>query len=130
MAIVRTCDGNAPSEKPYFTPQAASKHRARLLGKDPNRWIKRNGVFGPDDDEIELAAADLVAISNASVGEPVDPFYYPAAIDAFDSTQRIAHKGQTPSHRDSNVGTQRVAVNTSDGVRHHREGQPPECRPE
>src|SRR5687767_10083397 len=123
MAIVRTCDGNAPSEKPYRTPQPASRHAKTTLWKYPNRRIESTCVFGTRDDEVQLSPARGVPIANASVGHAIDPLCYPVIFDSFDSAQSIADEGQPPGNRVSNVRPQCIAVNTRDRVTQRRYGQ-------
>ena len=50
------------------------------------------------------------------VGKPNHPFNNPAAVDPFDSAQRIAHERHPPGDRPSNVGTQGVPVNARNRI--------------
>src|SRR5438477_3765713 len=110
--------------------QPASSRRHAPLRKIPDRWIERTDVVGTSDVEVELTAADLVAIPQAPVGEALDPFYYTTAIDAFDSAQRVVHEGEPPGHRDSDVGAQRICLNANDGVAQCGNREPAERAPE
>ena len=87
-----------------------------MLRKLPNGWIERTDVVGTCDEEIKLPVADLVSIPQAPAAKPFDPFYYPAAVDAFDFAQCVAHEREPPCNRRSNVGTQRIRVNAHHSV--------------
>jgi hypothetical protein len=46
-----------------------------------------------------------VSVPQPPVAKSFDPLYYPAAVDAFEFAQRVAHEREPPSYRRSNVGT-------------------------
>src|SRR5688572_21139547 len=108
--MVRTCDGKAPCENPYRIPQPVTDANAARLRKRPDRRIERThgGVAGYD--QLESTALCLVLVADrASVTRPLDPFYYPIVIHAFEPNQRVANEGDAPHNRVTPVGLQSLA---------------------
>ena len=58
----------------------------------------------------------FIAITNMRSVRPLDPFWYPSAVDAFGANERVAVERDAPRHRTANVGPQRRALDTNDGV--------------
>src|SRR5437773_5829211 len=90
-------------------PHAASTRKIALPNFKNGR-IKRTGVVGTGDEEIEPSAAHLVAISDVTVGIAYDPLYYPTIVHAFGASKGIVRERQTPRDRTPEVGAQRIAV--------------------
>src|SRR5688500_11316665 len=130
-AMVRMCDGNAPSEKPYRTPHAATEtasSSAAALFKNPNERIECTGRVDAGDGELELSSIGFIAVPNA--GPALHPFLYPAVIDPFEAAERVTYEGHAPGDRDTNVGPKRIAVNARRGIGQRRDDEPAESSPE
>ena len=83
-AIVRMCDGNAPSENPYRTPHpvdsATSTTPVRLF-KNPNDRIKGTGCIDAGHGQLQLPTTEFVAVAHAAPA--LHPLYYTAIVDPF-----------------------------------------------